>query len=313
MKKIWLILLVNATIMIAFYIPAAADSTGTIIGTVYDMKTGQPIPGTRLMLDGTRIGAATNIYGTYKILDIIPGKYLLKASVIGYGDVITDTLKIVADSVIQKDFYMSYEPIDITDIKRITRPDQVPIARCAILGIVIDSETGDLVPGAKIVVKDSTMQFLVRNNSKTAKFSIAIMHPGLYDLSASCIGYDTAHITNCPVKSNETTNIVFSLVSSALREPGNVTNGAVGTSMVKAIIIDSKTKKPISEANITIENTNIGMIYNANLGAYYFNHIPAGKYRFLVKAVGYKSLYRDLELGDNDTVNTNFELDADNN
>ncbi len=61
----------------------AADS-GIITGKVIagDIKT--PLPGANIILKGTSLGAATDIYGAYKITNIPPGKYVLHVSYIGY-------------------------------------------------------------------------------------------------------------------------------------------------------------------------------------------------------------------------------------
>ena len=55
-----------------------------IEGKVTDSSTGEPLFGANLVLEGTSIGAATNIEGKYIIQDVNAGSYTLKISYIGY-------------------------------------------------------------------------------------------------------------------------------------------------------------------------------------------------------------------------------------
>ena len=47
-----------------------AGTTGKISGTVVDKETGEPLIGCNVMVDGTALGAASHIDGTYFILNI---------------------------------------------------------------------------------------------------------------------------------------------------------------------------------------------------------------------------------------------------
>lgn len=64
--------------------PELLAQTGKIAGVVKDAQTGEPIIGANIILEGTQKGAATDPDGYYVILNIPPGKYSLRASVIGY-------------------------------------------------------------------------------------------------------------------------------------------------------------------------------------------------------------------------------------
>ena len=63
----------------------AAGITGKIFGTITDASTGEPLIGCNVILQGTSFGAATNLDGTYIIINIPPGKYTITASMIGYA------------------------------------------------------------------------------------------------------------------------------------------------------------------------------------------------------------------------------------
>lgn len=60
------------------------SKTGIISGEVRDAVTKQPLPGANIIIVGTNIGAACDENGYYVIKNVFPGKYNLKASMIGY-------------------------------------------------------------------------------------------------------------------------------------------------------------------------------------------------------------------------------------
>lgn len=62
---------------------SALAQTGTITGTVTDM-TGNPVIAATVVLEGTTIGAATDVEGNYSIQQIPVGSYSLRASSIGF-------------------------------------------------------------------------------------------------------------------------------------------------------------------------------------------------------------------------------------
>ncbi len=61
-----------------------AGTTGKIVGTVKDASNGQPLPGVNIVLEGTQMGAATDAKGYFSIINVPPGRYTLKARMIGY-------------------------------------------------------------------------------------------------------------------------------------------------------------------------------------------------------------------------------------
>ncbi|MBS3945185.1 MAG: TonB-dependent receptor, partial [Melioribacter sp.] len=62
----------------------AQSTQGIISGEVRDAATKQPLPGANIIIVGTNIGAASNEIGYYVIKNVPPGKYIIKASMIGY-------------------------------------------------------------------------------------------------------------------------------------------------------------------------------------------------------------------------------------
>jgi len=61
-----------------------SQTTGKIAGRVVDAKTGEPIPGANIWLEGTSLGSASDNNGSYFIINVPPGDYTIIAQVIGY-------------------------------------------------------------------------------------------------------------------------------------------------------------------------------------------------------------------------------------
>lgn len=61
-----------------------AGITGKISGVIKDVATDEPLPGVNVIIEGTTLGAATDVDGYYFIINIPPGTYSLQASMIGY-------------------------------------------------------------------------------------------------------------------------------------------------------------------------------------------------------------------------------------
>lgn len=65
-----------------------AQSAGKMSGIVKDAATGEPLMGANITVVGTSLGAASDLDGSYFILNIPPGKYDIQVSMIGYQKII---------------------------------------------------------------------------------------------------------------------------------------------------------------------------------------------------------------------------------
>src|SRR2546426_2556350 len=74
-----------------------AGTTGKIAGHVKDSQTNEALAGVNVVIEGTTLGAATDIEGYFAILNIPPGRYTVGASAIGY------TKKSVTDVAVSVD------------------------------------------------------------------------------------------------------------------------------------------------------------------------------------------------------------------
>ncbi len=75
----------------------SAGTTGKISGRVTDKETGEPLIGANVMVDGTPLGAATDTDGNYYILQVSPGTYTVRFTMIGYQTLVMNDVRIRVD------------------------------------------------------------------------------------------------------------------------------------------------------------------------------------------------------------------------
>ena len=80
-----------------FSLPAFAGTTGKIMGVVTDAETGEGLPGVNVIIEGTSMGAATDMDGAYVILNVPPGVYNITFSYIGYQTVTVKGVRVNVD------------------------------------------------------------------------------------------------------------------------------------------------------------------------------------------------------------------------
>ncbi|MFZ1290045.1 MAG: TonB-dependent receptor [Melioribacteraceae bacterium] len=74
-----------------------AGTSGKIAGKIKDAETGELLIGANVMVLESQIGAASDVEGDYYIINVPPGVYRLKVSMIGYSD------KIITNVVVNSD------------------------------------------------------------------------------------------------------------------------------------------------------------------------------------------------------------------
>jgi len=96
--------------------PLFAGITGKIAGRVVDTKTGKPLPGVNVIVLGTHLGAATDENGEYFIIQVPPGDYAIKASMIGYRAVTKQKVHVTVDLTTKVDFDLEPTVIEVPGI-----------------------------------------------------------------------------------------------------------------------------------------------------------------------------------------------------
>jgi outer membrane receptor protein involved in Fe transport len=93
-----------ALLSVAVFSGVYAGTTGKISGVVIDKKSGQGLPGVNVIVVGTNLGAVTDPDGRYYILQVPPGSYSVRASLIGYSPVVQTNVRVLIDLTSTVDF-----------------------------------------------------------------------------------------------------------------------------------------------------------------------------------------------------------------
>jgi hypothetical protein len=96
--------------------PLWAGTTGKIAGIAKDKDTGERLPGVAVVIVGTTMGAAANEKGEYFILNVPPGVYKLKATLIGYAPVEIDQVQVLLDLTTTIDFELTSQAVEVKGI-----------------------------------------------------------------------------------------------------------------------------------------------------------------------------------------------------
>lgn len=96
-------------------VPARAQ-TGTIAGLVVDGETGETLIGVNVIIEGTTIGAATDLDGAFTIAEVAPGTYTLQASYIGYHPVTITGVAVRAGETTRLEIAMTSEAVEVGEV-----------------------------------------------------------------------------------------------------------------------------------------------------------------------------------------------------
>jgi len=90
-----------------------AGTTGKIAGRITDAESGEPLPGANIIIEGTLIGAAADADGYYVIINIPPGVYSLRATMMGYKETRIEAVRTRIDLTTTINFRLSATVLDV--------------------------------------------------------------------------------------------------------------------------------------------------------------------------------------------------------
>lgn len=89
---------------------------GKLTGVVKDVTTGELLVGSNIIVEGTNLGAASDLDGYYVILNIPPGNYNLRASMIGYASSVVTSVRINIGQTTLINFSLSSQSIQTEEV-----------------------------------------------------------------------------------------------------------------------------------------------------------------------------------------------------
>lgn len=163
----------NILFVLAFLLSSSlllAGTTGKISGVVTDAKTGEKLVSANVVIDGTSMGAATNVDGYFAILNVPSGTYRLKASLLGFAPATLVDVRVIIDQttevsialteaslttqevvivaqrpIVQKDVSSSQTNLNFREFQNLPAVQTITNVMGLQAGIRINQETGDLV------------------------------------------------------------------------------------------------------------------------------------------------------------------------
>ena len=92
-----------------------AGTTGKISGKVRDAETNEPLPGCNIIIEGTTLGAASNLNGEFFIINIPPGTYTVRASMMGYKSYRIENVRVLIDLTTSLEFKMEIQVLNLNE------------------------------------------------------------------------------------------------------------------------------------------------------------------------------------------------------
>ena len=115
-KKNMLKFLTTTFLMMLLTISVEAQESGSLYGKVVDQSNGESLIGVNLFLQGTTLGAASDLDGNYTIKSIPAGSYTLVASMIGYSKITVTDVQIKNGSALKLDISLKSEAFETEEV-----------------------------------------------------------------------------------------------------------------------------------------------------------------------------------------------------
>jgi len=96
--------------------PGYAGISGTISGHILDQKTGMPLPGAAIIIEGTTLGTMADKNGAFVIHNLPAGTYDVSISMIGYRKLTIQNVLINVDRNTEKEISLSAEVLSVEAI-----------------------------------------------------------------------------------------------------------------------------------------------------------------------------------------------------
>ena len=90
---------------------------GKLRGKVTDRETGDALIGANVQIEGTNMGAATDVNGDYVILSVPAGIYTVKVSYIAYSPTTISNIRVNSGMTITQDFKLASSAVQLTGVE----------------------------------------------------------------------------------------------------------------------------------------------------------------------------------------------------
>jgi hypothetical protein len=116
MRSLYILAVLAILLSTLIFNLAFAGTTGKIVGTVTDARTGEKLVAANVVVQGANLGASTNLDGFFVILNIPPGTYRVRSSLVGYTSVTQVDVRVEIDQTTAANFKMSEETVQAQEV-----------------------------------------------------------------------------------------------------------------------------------------------------------------------------------------------------
>jgi outer membrane receptor protein involved in Fe transport len=109
--------------LVAVFLSAStiyASSVGRIKGTVTDLKTGEPLSGVSVRVEGTTMGAKTSLNGDFVIISVPPGTYSLVFSAVGFESIKLTDVDVSTDQTTERNLQLKQAVLETGKVTTVT-------------------------------------------------------------------------------------------------------------------------------------------------------------------------------------------------
>jgi outer membrane receptor protein involved in Fe transport len=127
-------------------VPLHAGTTGKISGRVTDAESGEGLPGANIVVEGTTLGAATDVNGNYVILNVPPSVYTVAFSFVGYQSVRVKEVRVSVDFTTTLNAKMKVTAVEVGAVEVIG--ERQPLVREDLTNttVAVNAETIESLP-----------------------------------------------------------------------------------------------------------------------------------------------------------------------
>ena len=110
-------LLSVALCLLVLVFPLSAGETGKIAGRVQDAQTGEALVGISVVVEGSTMGASTDLDGRFTIVSVPPGTYAVVASGVGFQRRRVTNVKVSVDFTTRLEIQLGTEEITLEGVE----------------------------------------------------------------------------------------------------------------------------------------------------------------------------------------------------
>ncbi|MER3524878.1 MAG: hypothetical protein C4326_12715 [Ignavibacteria bacterium] len=126
-------------VLLAFACTAFGGTTGKLAGRVLD-KNKEPLPSSNVVIDGTTLGAVTDVDGYYSIINIPPGAYTVQFRLVGFRTVTVRDVRVTVNNTTKLDAVMEEDAITIDAVVVTAQRPVVDVSLTSTVATVTDKE-----------------------------------------------------------------------------------------------------------------------------------------------------------------------------